>query len=385
MNGGKPSPTILVVTAFRPQELVTPLAHADCRAEVITIDASAGPLGRSVEAARRTWRALRRLDPDLVLLDCHETIGAPVTSVARRHDVPVVVRLVGNTWRKLEEERIEPARANRDLRRYARHRTSYLLDEYIFHRATGFITVSTDLADVVERRTGCPRNRIQVVPVPVTTDMGERGSAVTARERFGIEETQVILTVTNLLFRAKLRGVQAIVSDVLDLLREREDLAYLVAGGGQYHGELVAWLDATVEDQSVRRRIYTPGYVDEVADLYALGDVFAYVSYLDGYPNVVLEAQTARLPVVANDAHGMRDQITDGETGLLVDPSIPGAIRDRITFLLDNPAERRRIGDRARTRAMRENAPDVIGRRISVAIDELLEAFGLDSAVQPSP
>ena len=67
-----------------------------------------------------------------------------------------------------------------------------------------------------------------------------------------------------------------------------------------------------------------------MADLYALADVFVYVSDLDGYPNVVLEAQTAGVPVVANDAHGMCDQITDGETGYLVDPEARRALFDRV-------------------------------------------------------
>jgi len=60
--------------------------------------------------------------------------------------------------------------------------------------------------------------------------------------------------------------------------------------------------------------------IDEVDDRYNSADVSVYVSHLDGYSNAALEAQTTELPLVANDAHEMREQITVAETGVLVAP-----------------------------------------------------------------
>jgi glycosyltransferase involved in cell wall biosynthesis len=245
------------------------------------------------------------------------------------------------------------------------------LNRYIFDRADGFVTVSTALRDVVTDRTGCPHERIGVVPIPITTDAFRTGSAAAARAAFGIDTERVLLTVTNLTFRAKYDGVRTILSEVLPLLRADDELSYVVAGGGQYHERLVADLDDRIDDPAIRRRVHALGHVETVADLYALADVFAYVSDLDGYPNVVLEAQTAGLPVVANDAYGMRDQIADGDTGFLVDPESPGALRRRIELLLENPTVRRRIGARARLRARRENDPEAISDRL----DSFLSAF----------
>lgn len=352
----------------------------DANVRVLTLDSDVDPVTRARTAVRRTRRAIRRHEPDLVLLDVYETIGAPVTWVASRHDVPVVARLVGDPWRKLLEERIERAWERRDPLRYVRDRTSHRLNRYIFERAAGFVVVSTELRRVVERRLGRAPERIGVVPVPVTTDMGasDSGSAAAARASFDVDTKRVLLTVTNLKFQSKLEGVETIISEILPLLRADPDLTYIVAGGGQNETELTAVLEERVDDPAVRRRIRTLGYVENVADLYSLADVFVYVSDLDGYPNVVLEAQSAELPVVANDAHGMRDQITDGETGFLIDPDEPGELRARVEFLLEDSAVRRSIGERARLRIQRENDPMVISNQLEAFLADLYDT------IQPS-
>ncbi|MFO7927747.1 MAG: glycosyltransferase family 4 protein [Halobacteriota archaeon] len=368
------APSILVIASHRPAEVLNSVSGMDAETNVLSLDADAAPPVRALAALRRTDAAIRRYRPDVVLLDCFETIGAPAAWITSRHGVPIVARLVGDHWRTIEEERLDPAWERRDIPAYLRHRISQALNQYILERADGYVVVSAALRDVVTARTGCPHERIGVVPVPITTDTFRTGSASAARERFGIETERVLLTVTNLKFRAKYDGVETILSEVLPLLRDDDELSYVVAGGGQHHETLVSELDDRIDDPDVRRRVHVLGYVDNVADLYALADVFAYVSDLDGYPNVVLEAQTAALPVVANDAHGMRDQISDGDTGFLVDPDSTGALRNRVEFLLDTPAERRRIGERARQRALRENDPGSVSDRL----ESFLSVFALD-------
>ncbi len=379
--------SVLAVTAHRPDEIRVPLATTDLDVTLLELDDDVGPIERVASSHRATARAIARHDPDFLLLDCYETLGAPATWIAHRHDVPVVARLVGDPWRTLREERLDPALASRDLPTYLRHRLSDGLNRYVLGVADAFLPVSTDLARVVHRRTGCPRSRIGVVPVPTTTGSDAVGSADAARAALGVDTDCVLLTVTNLAFRAKRDGVERILPAVEPLLAADPELSYVVAGGGRYHDDVVAAIDDAVRSPSVRRRVHAPGHVEAVADLYALADVFAYVSTLDGYPNAVLEAQLAGLPVVANRAHGMVDQITDGETGYLVDPTTDD-LRTRLDGLLSDPAERRRIGDAGQRRARRENDPATVGALMAaffagLAADGTPESPAVPSADPP--
>jgi glycosyltransferase involved in cell wall biosynthesis len=52
--------------------------------------------------------------------------------------------------------------------------------------------------------------------------------------------------------------------------------------------------------------------------------------------------------VVASDVGGLRDLVRDGETGLVVPPRDPAALRAAIDRLLGDPALRARLGAAAR-------------------------------------
>lgn len=364
--------TVLAVTAFRPEEIYTTVNAMDARTTVVDVDGDDGLPRRSLAVVRRTRRAIRAENPDVLLLDCYETMGFLVTLLSMWTGVPVVARLVGDTWRIREEEGLQNARKDRAYLRYVRHRLSLLLNAFVFARTDGFVVVSNALKEVVHERTDCPRERIAVVPVPFTRSMSASGSASAARDALGIEEERVILSVSNFSYRAKATGAKTVVQELESVLDEEPDLALVLAGGGTYHDHLRSFIDDTIDDPEIRKRVYAPGQVDRVADLSALADIFVYVSHLDGYPRVVLEAQAAKLPVVTNDAFGMRDQITDDETGYLIDPATAGELQERVRYLLTTPTERDRLGANARRRVNRENTAETVGAQLQRFLEDFV-------------
>ncbi|MBS1847822.1 MAG: glycosyltransferase [Actinobacteria bacterium] len=64
--------------------------------------------------------------------------------------------------------------------------------------------------------------------------------------------------------------------------------------------------------------------------------------------------------VVAADAGGPAEIITDGVDGVLVEPSNVGALAEALTRLSGSPAERRALGEAARVRA-----GDFVGAKIA--------------------
>ena len=82
--------------------------------------------------------------------------------------------------------------------------------------------------------------------------------------------------------------------------------------------------------------------------------VFALSSASEASPNVILEAMATSLPVVATRVGGIPDLVTDGETGRLVPPGDPAALRTALTSLLCDAALRNRMGVAGRRRAQAE-------------------------------
>jgi len=92
---------------------------------------------------------------------------------------------------------------------------------------------------------------------------------------------------------------------------------------------------------------------DELLGLYARASVVACPSHREGFGVVCAEAMAHGRPVVAGAVGGLLDLVVDGETGLLVPPRDPAALRAALERLLADGALRRRLGVAGRDRARR--------------------------------
>jgi hypothetical protein len=88
-----------------------------------------------------------------------------------------------------------------------------------------------------------------------------------------------------------------------------------------------------------------------------------------------LNAMVLGKPVVVTDALGVREYVDDRETGLIVPPADPAALRAALDWLLDpgNAAEARALGERARTAALERFGPEDYVRRLLEVVDAALE------------
>jgi trehalose synthase len=80
-------------------------------------------------------------------------------------------------------------------------------------------------------------------------------------------------------------------------------------------------------------------------------DIIVQKSIAEGFGLTVAEAMWKSRPVIASGLGGIQDQIVDGESGVLLsDPRDLGAFATALTALLDDRAERERLGAAARKR-----------------------------------
>jgi glycosyltransferase involved in cell wall biosynthesis len=89
----------------------------------------------------------------------------------------------------------------------------------------------------------------------------------------------------------------------------------------------------------------------QLRDLYARAAVVAIPLLENDFQagvTTILEAMAMGKAIVVSATSGQGDVIEDGVTGMTVPPGDPSRLREAIRFLLDNPAERRRLGRNAR-------------------------------------
>jgi glycosyltransferase involved in cell wall biosynthesis len=124
---------------------------------------------------------------------------------------------------------------------------------------------------------------------------------------------------------------------VLELVEAARGLTLVVAGDGPLRGSVPQ----------------AQGFVDhaELQKLYARAAVVACPSRREGFGVACLEAMAHGRPVVASGVGGLRDLVRDRETGLVVPPRDPGALRAALVRLLDDRELRQRLGAAGRERA----------------------------------
>ncbi len=127
-------------------------------------------------------------------------------------------------------------------------------------------------------------------------------------------------------------------------------------------GERIAWHGA--QDQQAILQAY------RAADLFVLASRRARNGDQDGLPNVLMEAQSQGLAVIATRFSAIPELVLDGETGRLVEPGDSAALSRAIASLAADPAERARLGAAGQARVESHFA-------LEHCLEGLADRFGL--------
>jgi len=124
---------------------------------------------------------------------------------------------------------------------------------------------------------------------------------------------------------------------------------FLLAGSTadkDYYGELCAMVKAL----GLEGRVHFCGGVANIPAFLSEVDVIVLASRYEGFPVALLEAMACAKACVASDIPGPRDQIIDGDSGLLVPSGDPAALAEALDKLIHDPELRQRLGQAARKR-----------------------------------
>lgn len=105
----------------------------------------------------------------------------------------------------------------------------------------------------------------------------------------------------------------------------------------------------------------------------ANADIMALPSSIDQWPNAVMEAMSHGVTPVVSGVGGMPEMVLDGAAGVVLDTVSEDSISSALTRLLDDPDERRRLGERARRRVQEDLDVTITANRL---LDVIRDAAG---------
>jgi glycosyltransferase involved in cell wall biosynthesis len=181
--------------------------------------------------------------------------------------------------------------------------------------------------------------------------------------------------------------------DLIDALAELPATLHWrldLIGGGELRGVLEEKIRARglAERVTFRGSLAQPAVIAAMreADLFVLPTKPGPGGDRDGLPNVLMEAASQALPILATAFGGTPEFIDDGVHGVLVRPGEPAALTAALIILAGDPHLRHRLGDAARVRLVQyfseETAVTLIAGRLRMSAG--LGAAATDSAPEVS-
>jgi len=163
---------------------------------------------------------------------------------------------------------------------------------------------------------------------------------------------------------------QSMLVDAVHSLTEPFRLAFV----GE--GPLRESVEQQVESLGLSDKVEFLGQRLDIPEILASADIFGLFTKWEGFPISILEAMRAGLPVVASDVNGVREAITDGQTGFLIPPGDITLFQYRLRQLLQEANLRRRMGLAGRRRFEREFTADAMIRKTAALY---WDAAGIDA------
>jgi glycosyltransferase involved in cell wall biosynthesis len=215
----------------------------------------------------------------------------------------------------------------------ARHLTDH------YHAITGAVR------DSAVQHLGVPAERVSVIERG--RDLGRLGDPSPSRRRriraaLGLpDDAQVVLNVGR---QEPQKAHRTLLEAAAKLIPSRPRLTLLQAGRA---GKSTPELERAVDELGLADHVHFLGHREDVGDLHAAADVFAFPSVYEGLGGSVLEAMAMRTPIVVSDAPALVEVVERGRGGLVVPVGDSSALATSIAQLLDEPETARALSEQA--------------------------------------
>ena len=208
------------------------------------------------------------------------------------------------------------------------------------------LAVSQSTADFVINARLIPERKTQVVYLGVPLEEFSRDRSAeevaAARAELGIAAGEFAIGTITRLHDSK--GNNFLVEAAAKVVQERPKARFFLVG----EGPLLPDLEAQARALNLGDRFVFAGFRRDVAATLSAFDLSAFPSLWEGTPITAFEALAMGKPIVATDADGLLDILTDGHDAVIVPRRDAGALARTLVWAIDSPAERERLSGNAR-------------------------------------
>jgi glycosyltransferase involved in cell wall biosynthesis/Tfp pilus assembly protein PilF len=166
-------------------------------------------------------------------------------------------------------------------------------------------------------------------------------ATVRAREELGIPDGAPVLGGV---FRMSEEKRPLLWVEVAALVAaENPAVHFVICGDGPMRDEMLN----LAAERGISDRVHMPGAQPNIGSWFKMMDLVMLTSRHEGLPNVLLEAQSLGVPVVAPDVGGMSEVVEQGVTGWTIKDADAAKLAERVLFCLSDQSWRQPAVERA--------------------------------------
>ena len=172
------------------------------------------------------------------------------------------------------------------------------IERHLSRHADQIVCVSNSVATFLQARGKFSASKLCVIPNGIDFALFDSSEAADLTQ-FGIKKQHRAIVCIGRLHRQK--GIDWLLTAAPELLHRLPEHELLIVGDGPERQKLTR----QAKSQEAHERIHFVDWRSDIASILAASDILLLPSRWEGMPNVILEAMSSRLPVVATRAEGV--------------------------------------------------------------------------------
>jgi glycosyltransferase involved in cell wall biosynthesis len=118
---------------------------------------------------------------------------------------------------------------------------------------------------------------------------------------------------------------------------------------GPYETNIDPLSEKSLKQINNNKSIISVGWVDDVRPYFSISNCLVFPSYREGFPNVVLQAGSMKLPCIVTNINGCNEIISEPENGFIIPVKNSGALYNAMEKIYEMPkSEHKAMGERSR-------------------------------------
>lgn len=233
------------------------------------------------------------------------------------------------------------------------------IERFNMPKADKIIVVTSRLKEVLQADYGVHRDKIVVILNGANTHLFKPMDIVRARTELSLNQGYKYVCFAGRLYRWL--GVEHLIRSIPLILGECPDTRFLVVGDGEMKQELIKLAELVgVSDKVIFTGMVpyqnVPLYINasDVCVLPAANN--ARNGRIGASPLKLHEYMACGRPVVVGNVAGVIDEVTDADSGLIVDPTSADELAGAVITLLGNEELRKEMGKRGREAAVEKHS-----------------------------